>query len=470
MKLGLSSLRTRLLLAYAGLILVGFTIVVLLAGSQISAGTVQDFTSGLGNQAQLIAEALKEPFEHLLEGESTEIAVQNILQTYANQTAVEVVLFDGSGRFLTSSSGESSTRAAPEVESALSGNISTRLEGAMAYVAAPILEDRGIIGVVQVAAPLSGAQTLIQQRWLALAAAVLAVTVSAGLAAYLLAATLTRPLDQMRQASLQIAQGDFSQHLPEDRRDEFGAVARSFNQMSSQVKRMIEEQRAFASNASHELRTPLTVIRLRSEALRHGSVDEELTRQYIIEIDDEAQRMGNLVQELLLLSHLDAGRLQAGQERINCLRLAQQLLAEVAEEATSRDITLTLQASEPLPDIIAGQIHVSIVFRNLLSNALKFSTAGGQIVWQIMPEANAILHTIRDYGQGIAPEDFPRLFERFYRADKSRSRAVPGVGLGLSLTKLIVEFYGGTVWLESAGVQQGTAAFVHWPVNNPGGE
>lgn len=469
MKIRLSSLRTRLLLAYVGLILIGFIILVLLAGSQISSGTVQDFASGLGDQAQLVAEALKEPFEHLLKGESSEAVVQNILLTYANQTQVEVVLLDRNGRFLTSSSGERSATNVPEVEAALNGNISTSIRSTMAYAAAPILEDGGIIGIVQIAAPLSAAQTLIQQRWLVLAAAVLVVTVLAGMAAFWLATTLTRPLDQLREASLHIAQGDFSHHVSEDRRDEFGEVARSFNQMSAQVESMIEEQRAFASNASHELRTPLTAIRLRSEALRDHAVDEALAQQYIIDIDNEAQRMGQLVQDLMLLSHLDARRLQAGQEEIDCLRLARQLLAEVAAEADSRAITLTLDAPEPLSTIIAGQVHVSIVFRNLLSNALKYTSDGGQIVWQIKPQAGALLHTIRDNGLGISAEDLPHLFERFYRADKSRSRAVDGVGLGLPLTRLIVEFYGGAVWLESAGTQQGTAAFVRWPIGKANG-
>ncbi len=470
MKIQLSSLRSRLLLAYAGLILVGFTILVLLAGSQISSGTVQDFGSGLANQAQLVARALKEPVEHLLEGESNQSAVQEVLLTYASQTNVEVVLVDGNGRFLASSTGSGSDTAVPEVATALGGKIGTNIRGTVVYAAAPILEDGRVIAAVQLAAPLSAAQSLIWQRWLVLAGAVLAVTAVAGIAAFWLATTLTRPLGQLRLASLQIAQGDFSQHVSEDRLDEFGEVARAFNQMSAQVEAMIEEQRAFASNASHELRTPLTAIRLRSEALRNDTVDEKLAHQYIIEIDDEAQRLGNLVQGLMLLSHLDARRLQAGQERIDCIRLARQLMAEVQEEAESHHITLTLDALEPVPFIIAGQIHVSIVFRNLLSNALKYSPDGGQIVWQIKPENNAILHSIRDSGQGIASEDLPRLFERFYRADKSRSRAVPGVGLGLSLVKLIVEFYGGTVWLESAGVQQGTAAYVRWPVNNSIGE
>src|SRR5690606_22912040 len=114
-----------------------------------------------------------------------------------------------------------------------------------------------------------------------------------------------RPLIQLHQATLNVAAGNFSSRLPAERSDELGQVARAFNHMTAQIEAMIEEQKAFASNASHELRTPLTAIRLRSEALREGLVDEATARQYIAEIDDEAERLGNLVQDLIVLSRLD---------------------------------------------------------------------------------------------------------------------------------------------------------------------
>ena len=107
-----------------------------------------------------------------------------------------------------------------------------------------------------------------------------------------------------------------------------------------------------------------------------------------------------------------------------------------------------------------------LVFRNLLSNALKYTPDGGQITWHIEAHDHALHHTIRDTGQGIAADDLPHVFERFYRVDKSRSRAVPGVGLGLSLVRMVVEFYGGSVRLESEGIGQGTTAHVTWLLPN----
>lgn len=458
------SLRTRLLLAYAGLILVGFTVLALLAGRQISAGTVQDFASGLAEQAQLVARALKEPVEESSEHGVDQASLRPLLQTYAEQVGTEVVLVDGNGRFWASSSGSSTDTDTPEIRAALSGALSSDTRADTAYAAAPILEDGRVRGVVQLAAPLSAAQGLVWERWLALAGTVLAVTAVAGVAAFWLSTTLTRPLAQLRQAAMQIAQGNFSQRLPETRQDEIGEVARAFNEMTGQVEAMIEEQRAFASNASHELRTPLTTIRLRSEALRDGHLDAATAQQYVVEIDDEVQRLGNLVQDLMMLSRLDSGRLEAGRERIDTVRLARQLLAEIAPQAESRSISLQLDTPPTLPLVTAGQAHLVLVFRNLLNNALKYTPDGGRITWQIQAADDAIHHTISDNGQGLAAEDLPHVFDRFYRVDKSRSRAVPGVGLGLSLVRMIVEFYGGTIYLDSGGIGQGVTVDVVWPL------
>ena len=458
------SLRTRLLLAYVGLILAGFVALALLAGRQISAGTVQDFASRLQEQAQLVARTFAEPLEEHEEEEEGVATLPALLQTYAQQTSAVIVLTDKSGDFWLSSDGQSSATDTPEIRAALEGTVSGDIRDDVVYAAAPVWEHEEVIGVVQLAAPLAGATALVAQRWLGLGMAVLGVTAVAAIAAFWLATTLTRPLEQLRHAALQIAQGNFRERLPETRQDEIGQVAYAFNHMSSQVEAMIEAQRAFASNASHELRTPLTTIRLRSEALREGELDDETARRYVVEIDDEVQRLGSLVQDLMLLSRLDAGRQEIGHEQVEPIRLARQLLREITPQADGRHITLSLDAPETLPPMTASFTHLTIVFRNLLSNALKYTPDGGQIVWQIASDGRTIHHLIRDTGQGIAAEDLPHLFDRFYRADKSRSRAAPGVGLGLSLVKLIVALYSGEIGITSAGLGEGTAVTVDWPV------
>ena len=459
----MNSLRTRLLVAYAGVILIGFVVLALLAGRQISAGTVDDFSNSLGEQADIVARALHDSVEHATEGEVSTAALQNALQTYAGQTDTEVALFGNAGGFWVSSSGSAADFTA-EVDGALSGTTTVNTRGSLAYAAAPVLEDGRILAAVLLSAPLSGAQALVVQRWLTLGLTVLGVTAVAAVAAVWLSATLTRPLTRLQEAALQIAGGDFSPRLPAQRQDEIGEVARAFNHMTTQVEAMLEEQRAFASTASHELRTPLTTVRLRSEALRYEELDAATTTQYVTEIDEEVQRLGNLVQDLLLISRLDAGRLETGHEQIDMLRLARQLVAEVQPQADARGLTLRLNAPNALPITTAAQTHLALVFRNVLGNALKYTPDGGHITWEIEATAVALRHTLTDSGQGMAADDVAHAFDRFYRADKSRSRQVPGVGLGLSLVRMIVRFYGGDVTVTSPGPGQGTAVSITWPL------
>ncbi|KAA3663251.1 MAG: sensor histidine kinase, partial [Chloroflexi bacterium] len=458
----MKSLRTRLLITFAGLILAGFTTLAIMAGGQISSGTVEDFTTQLTEQASLVARALREPVEHAREGETSQATLLAALQTYASQGNVQVTLYDRNGRFLLNNSGDTSgPTGTAEVTAARSGQISTDTRSNIVYAAAPITEDDELIGVVQLAAPLSEVQSLVSERWLTLGLGVLGVTTVATIAALWLSNTLVRPLGNLQQAANQVAEGNFSQRLPENRQDEIGQLSRAFNHMAAQVEAMIEEQRTFASNASHELRTPLTTIRLRSEALRDNLVDDATAQQYIVEIDDEVKRLGNLVQDLIMVSRLDAGQLEVGHEQIEPTRFARQLIQQLATQANTSQITMTLDAPAELPIIEASLSHLQIVFRNLLDNALKYTPTGGTIEWQITAVNNKLHHIIRDNGQGIAAADLPHLFERFYRADKSHSRTIAGVGLGLSLVRLIVEFYGGEIWIESEGVGMGTAVHIN---------
>ena len=132
---------------------------------------------------------------------------------------------------------------------------------------------------------------------------------------------MTAPLSTLRETALSMAEGDLTERVEKVGRDEIGAVGAAFNEMAERVEAMVREQRAFASNASHELRTPITTIQLRTEALQDSLDDRDLTATYVAEIDGEIKRMGRLVNDLMLLSRLDAKRLLAGTEEIDAARL-----------------------------------------------------------------------------------------------------------------------------------------------------
>ena len=466
-------LQTRFMVAYAGLIVLGFAGLALIAGQQISQGSVEDFQNNIETEASVLARSLKEPIEHFFEGESSETAVFNLVSDFADRTNSHIVILDPAGDAWLDSRGNftpTNNATAAEIIAALVGSTTfdVRDENGVAtvFAAAPIDEDGKIISIVQISAPLTEARALVTQRWVALGGGVLLLTAVAVLASWGLAASLTRPLTQLRRSALKMADGDLSQRLPESRQDEIGQLASAFNHMAGQVDAMIAEQRAFASNASHELRTPLTTIRLRSEALRENNLDEATAQQYIIEIDDEIRRMGELVQGLILLSRLESGATQPRQEKVDPLQLAHALLREFQSKAAGQQISLTLDAPDDLPLMEATVTHLQIVFRNLLQNSINYSPAGSQIRWQLRADASFLHSTLIDTGQGIAADDLPHLFERFYRADKARSREVDGVGLGLALVKTVVELANGRIHISSPGLGKGTAVEVWWPLAN----
>ncbi len=286
-------------------------------------------------------------------------------------------------------------------------------------------------------------------------------------AALWLAASFTRPLEGLQVSALKLAAGDLSQRVPISRQDELGQLGQTFNHMAERVEAMLLEQKAFASNASHELRTPLTTIRLRSEALRDGELDEATARQYIAEIDDEVARLGRLVNDLIQLSRFDSGRAELGDEEIDPVRLGRSLCQQLQKTAAAKQITLVLDAPESLPAIQANQSHVRIVLQNVLENAIKYTPQGGQVRWRLALDEGYLRSEVQDSGIGLAAEDIPHLFERFYRADKAHTRATGGAGLGLPLAQSIVAFYNGRIHIHSVGVGQGTTATVWWPVAPP---
>jgi signal transduction histidine kinase len=456
-------LRTRLIVFYTGLILLGFAGLALWAGQQIETAAEEDFEHRTESEVALLAQALTEPVEEYIEGETTQDAVTRILENYAAETGSDLTLINNQGAaWLSTTTPEAGYLTLPEIITARDNRITheTRQDDSgtwRIYTAAPLTEDGRIISVVQLVVPVDQVQASVQRRWAMLGTGVSGLGLVVVLVSLLVSASLTRPLAELQEAANHIASGDFSIHLPDQRRDEIGAVARSFNTMSARVQAMLEEQRAFSSNVSHELRTPLTTIQLRVEALLNGNTDK--TDKYLHEINSEIQRMRNLVDDLILLSRFEAGSVEIGRDQVDLPRFARRLMKELATDT----ISMTLDAADTLPPISANLTHLHVVFRNILDNAIKYMEGEGSIDWKITLQDGQIVSTITDTGVGISLEDQQAIMRRFYRADKSHSRTIEGAGLGLPLAKSIVDAYGGFLRLNSDGLGHGTQVILAWP-------
>ena len=482
----LQSLRVRLVLAYAGLIVMGFSGLALIAGQQLSKAAIDDYKLQLANEVILVAQGIARSVREYQSGSITGNELDATIADYEAQTDATLTLFpvdtppdqgDRSERDRQPPNGDQSRilpqdlQVFPELVAASRNTITVVQRDddngdATLFTAAPLADGPRLIGYVQLSEPASHLQRALYKRWSALGLGVLVITGIALLASVWLSTSLIRPLGKLRNSALRLSQGDLSHRITAPGTDEIGEVAQAFNQMADRVKAMIEEQRAFASNTSHELRTPLTTMRLRTEALRYDSSLTEVDRQqYAVEIDEELVRLSGLIDDLILLSRFDAGRAELGKECIDLDRFAHSLHQSFAAQAAEKGVTLQLEVRLDHPAHIEASLnHLTILFRNLLDNAIKYTPAGGTVEWRITTTHEQALFTVQDTGPGIAPEHLPHLFERFYRADKARSRSVQGTGLGLALVKSIVDAYAGRIEITSQGTGSGTTVSTYWPM------
>ncbi|MBK8987995.1 MAG: HAMP domain-containing protein [Chloroflexi bacterium] len=277
---------------------------------------------------------------------------------------------------------------------------------------------------------------------------------------------MTRPLRTMATAAEGIARGDYDQQLSLQGPDEVQRLAASFNSMTSQVKMSQQAQRDFVSNVSHDLKTPLTAIRGWSQSLLDGTAVTDAERQQAAAIiHNETERMQRLVSQLLDLARIESGQLKLALEPVDLRQVLAEVQDNLAWRAQEQGIYLTdeLQSTPP----IGGDYdRLMQLFTNLVDNALAHTPAGGRVHVSLKPHGETAVDVlVQDTGSGIAAEDLPRIFERFYQVDKSRARGNGrrGSGLGLAIVRELVEAHQGTIRPYSQ-VGQGTAFLVRLPV------
>jgi len=310
----------------------------------------------------------------------------------------------------------------------------------------PILMDGKQIGTI-LNAPLrprfNPEENLFLQRTTeALIYAILGAMLVALIIGVLLARTLIRPLQALTQAAQNIAQGELEQEVKVSSKDEIGQLGLAFNKMSHEVARVNQLRRQMTADIAHDLRTPLTVIAGYIESMRDGVLLATPNRLSLIYT--EIERLQNLVGDLRMLSKADAGELSLHPQPIAPKVLLERAAATFIQQAEAQNITLSVKAEETLPEIYVDEARMMQVFSNLISNALRYTPAGGNICLSAQSSDGKVTLTVRDSGTGIPEEELPNIFDRFYRVDKSRTEAGE-TGLGLAIVKALVKAHGGTI-------------------------
>ncbi|TCP52347.1 signal transduction histidine kinase [Tumebacillus sp. BK434] len=258
---------------------------------------------------------------------------------------------------------------------------------------------------------------------------------------------LVRPLVQMTAATKRLAKGDFDVRISYKRRDELGTLADSFNHMAAELQQIEQNRQDFVSNVSHEIQSPLTSIKGFSKALQEDELNRADRLRYLQIIHDESERISRLSENLLRLASLESEhhpyrpQAYALDEGIRQAVIA----AEPLWSAKDLDIELDL----PAVTLAADPDQLSQVWTNLLANAVKYTPPGGSISLTATLQADTVTVSVQDTGIGIAQEELPKIFERFYKVDKSRDRSLGGNGLGLAIVKKIISIHGGTITVDS---------------------
>ncbi len=262
---------------------------------------------------------------------------------------------------------------------------------------------------------------------------------------YLVAARALKPVDSMAQRAAKITADQLNERLViENPNDELGQLGAAFNEALARLERSFDQLRRFTADASHELRTPLTAIQSVGEVSLQMHGDVRYYRDTIGSMLEEANRLAALVDSLLVMARADAGRIQLQLTRVNLSDLAQETVKFLEVLAEERHQTIRVEGSSSV-FVAADRTILRQAIVNLVHNALKYSPEAGEIVLRIREsEGNPSLE-VQDDGPGIPLEDRTRIFERFYRVDKSRTRAVGGAGLGLSIAQWAVSIHGGRI-------------------------
>jgi heavy metal sensor kinase len=456
-----------------------FTLVLLLAGAAfyryVENALENSVDTSLQIQAQQIAEEMVAGHDTItihdatgaLFGLSTNQRVKALPTT---QHGAFVRLLDAQGRLLRETFACRNLRVPtwsitqPLQGSPWKGTITTTDGQEVQFYSQALTVQGKVIALIQVGQSLAALHSLLHQLvGLLLIVGMLALFVCAA-SSFVLTRRAFTPVQQLIRTARRIKGGDLHQRVPLPlAHDEIRSLAVTFNEMLDSLDQTVTHQRRFVADASHELRTPVTVIRNKTSI---ALLKPQKRQEYIAvlqEINAETERLGHLISDLLALARGDEGHAPFEQEPVRLDLIAEATAVSMQSLAEERNVHLTVHAAQPVT-LIGDEARLIQVVMNLLENALLYTNPGGQVSLAVETTPNKVQLVVRDTGIGIAPEHLPHLFERFYRADSSRTRTEgSGTGLGLSIVEWIVRMHGGSIHVESQ-VSQGSCFRVILPL------
>ncbi|HEX6292517.1 MAG TPA: HAMP domain-containing sensor histidine kinase [Herpetosiphonaceae bacterium] len=342
----------------------------------------------------------------------------------------------------------------------------------VAFAIAPTLHSRLVAGMMgpnsaMIERMMPGMQQIVTSAFQS--AMLQALLLSSSAAAFVAVAAslfisgrIVAPIQHLLAAARRIAAGQYAERVPSGEADELGALAEQFNIMAAELEAAERRRVALIGDVAHELRTPLATIEGYTEGLLDGVVEPGAETWALLH--DEVRRLRRLVQDLQEVSRAEAHRLPLHLRPAPPAQLVGQATALLAAQFDEKQVVLRSEVPTGLPLVRCDADRMIQVLINLLGNALRHTPAGGSVGVHAERQDDTVVFHVADTGSGIAAEHLPHLFERFYRVDPARSRALGGSGIGLTIARALVEAHGGQIWAASPGPGQGASFSFTLPI------
>ena len=263
---------------------------------------------------------------------------------------------------------------------------------------------------------------------------------------------ISRPVTEMTRVVRRFTQGDFDERIEYKGQDEVGGLAHSFNQMADEINTLEAARRSFVANVSHELRSPLSSMKGFLVAMQDGTIPPDEYPKYLSIVIDESNRMTSMVNDLLDIARIESGEHVLNFEVFEIAELIRRTVITFEARISEKDIDMRIEFSEEQMYVEADKQQIVQVLRNLIDNAIKFTPQGGSITITLSSQRRQAVVTVKDSGAGIAEEDMPYVFDRFYKAEKAHTPgAQAGTGLGLAIVKRIMDAHSQSITVKNDG-------------------
>ncbi|HHW69941.1 MAG TPA: cell wall metabolism sensor histidine kinase WalK [Clostridiales bacterium] len=333
------------------------------------------------------------------------------------------------------------------------------------YAYAPITHDEeGIIGAVIISTSLSSTEKLLSRtrNMLNLYSAIISISII--IISFIISSFITKPLNELTQGIQKMSQGHLDQRVNITGSKELRQLGQAFNIMSEKLENLDKARNEFVSNASHELKTPLSSMKILTESLLHMDIDDPaIYNEFLTDIDNEIDRLNAIITDLLSLVHMDDGDIYIQKDEVVVKDLILKSIKGVQILAEKRDIELTTTFSDEELVVDGDEMKLQQVIINIVDNAIKYTPDGGKVWIEVYKGLDSAIIKVTDTGIGIPKEDIQKIFDRFFRVDKARSRSTGGTGLGLSIAHKIVLLHDGNIHVTSKE-GKGTTFYIELPL------